>query len=345
MPARILVTGASGQQCGRSTTFKYEIVSDVFARALRDGGAEVEHRTYVPGEDLRQYDVVFLGLVPFFSVAGHFVIPAMHCLASAEAAGVPLVFYVDDWRFYQFYNNLRSIRKNPLQLVKSFFDGREMIGEARENLDFYSAVVDRLSDKPWPLTVAPAYAWGDHAKLAGLLQSSPRAEFVDVTPYLARHPLPDPMPVKDRSWVLGTASNQLPWLEKQGLSWPVHHFGGRASKAPKLLTEPELAAEYCRHWGVLSPSYGYRTAGTGWWRSRFVFAAQAKAVLLCDPDEAPALGPAYSLDGSAVEQLDDSELSDLAEAQRDALRPWIWKKHQVIDEMHYIVKLAKEQAA
>jgi hypothetical protein len=345
MTVKALITGASGQQCGKSTVFKYEIVSDVFARALRDGGCEVEHRVYELGEDLRRYDVVFLGLVPFFSVAGHYVLPAMRCLEAAEAAGVPLVFYVDDWRFYQFYNNLRSIRKNPLQLVKSFFDGRAMVDEAREHLDEYTTIVDRLSEKPWPLTIAPAYAWGDHAKLASLLQSSPRTEFVDVTPYLARHPLPSPMPVKDRSWVLGTASNQLPWLEKQGVTWPVHHFGGRASKAPRQLTEPELAAEYCSHWGVLSPSYGYRTAGTGWWRSRFVFAAQARAVLLCDPDEAPNLGPAYANTASEIEALSDAQLAGLAEAQRDALRPWIWKKYQVVDEMLHIVNLAREMAA
>jgi hypothetical protein len=324
---------------------RYEVVSDVFARALRDGGHDVEHREYQPGEDLTQYNVVFLGLVPFFSVAGQYVLPAMLCLASAEKAGVPVVAYVDDWRFWQSFNNLRSIRKNPQQLVKPFFDNRALVREARDDLAPFTAIIDRLMDQPWPVTVAPAYRWGDHARLKAMLQSSPDVVLTDPTPYLTKYPQPAQLPVKTRAWVLATASDQRPWLEKHDINWPVHHFGGRASKAPRQLTEAEVVEEYYRHWGVLSPSYGYKVTSTGWWRSRFVFAARAGAILVCDPAEAADLGEPYQAVTGLVEELTDRELSRLAEAQQDALRPWMIVKEQVTLDLEHAVQLAKARLA
>ena len=342
MPKKVLITGASGQQCGRQTTYRYEIVSDVFARVLRDANVIVEHREYRLGEDLHEYDLVLLGLVPFYSVAGHYTLPAMRCWDAAEKSGVPIAVFVDDWRFWQFFNNIRSIQKNPLQLIKPFFDGRALVNEAREDLDPYIAMVERIANEPWPLTIAPAYAWGDHEKLASMFQLSSRTSFIDITPYLTRYPLPDPLPVKDRVHVLGTASNQLLWLEKQQLTWPVHHFGGRASKAPRQVTEAELAVEYTRHWGVLSPSTGYKTHGTGWWRSRFEFAARAEAILVCDPDEAPRLGQPYQNRVTDVEALSDVDLAELAAAQRTVLRSWLWKSYQVQEALLEVIADAKE---
>src|SRR5262249_9539260 len=150
-----------------------EAVSTVFARALERGGAVVQHRAFSPGEDLRDVDAVFLGVVPFFSVAGHYVNSMLLCLREAEQLGVPVVLYVDDWRFTQLVNNLRSILKGNPQLVKPFFDNRAHAELTRSLLPEMIAVIQRLQDEPWPVTLVPAFAWGDHAILGKQLPFSP----------------------------------------------------------------------------------------------------------------------------------------------------------------------------
>jgi hypothetical protein len=312
---KALVTGFSGQQAGRKTLIKYEAVSTVFANGLRLAGAEVEHRVCQLGEDLTGFDVVFLGIVPPFSVAAHFTNSALLCLREAEKNGVPVVIYIDDWHFYQLFSNFKSIVKNPAQLIKPFFSGRDLHEYATENLSELAAVVERLHTQPWPVTVVPAFTWGDHAKFAAELKLSDDVIFVDVSALAEAHP--DPGLPRGRGWVLGTVSNQLEWLESLSLQWPVYHFGGKASRAEAKLPESELVREYYRNAGVLSPPYE-RIIGTGWWRNRFVHAARARSILLGDPRDAASLDASYSLDPKQVEALSSSGLADLSAAQRDA---------------------------
>src|SRR4051812_8851082 len=97
---RVLMTGMSPPQCGRPTQTGYEHVSDLWAKALRAGGAEVHHRRVDPNEDLTEYDVALIGLVPPNSIAGRYMYTAFDVIARARASGCGLLFYVDDWRFY-----------------------------------------------------------------------------------------------------------------------------------------------------------------------------------------------------------------------------------------------------
>jgi hypothetical protein len=314
---RCLVTGFSGQQSGRNTLIKYEAVSTVFARGLALAGADVEHRPYSLGENVTEFDAVFLGLVPPFSVAAHFANSALLCLRDAEKAGVPVVIYIDDWHFYQLFSNLKSILKNPLQLVKPFFAGRDLHSYTAEHLDELTAVVERLHTQPWPVTVVPAFTWGDHDKFAAELKLSADVIFTDISALAEEHPAPEPPCTRSRGWVLGTVSNQLEWLESLGLQWPVHHFGGKASRAAAKLPESDLVAEYYRNAGVLSPPYE-RIIGTGWWRNRFVHAARARSVLLGDPRDAASLDGSYVLDPSKVEAMTGNELAELSAAQHQA---------------------------
>jgi hypothetical protein len=339
---RILVTGCTGQQCGRGTLIKYEAVSTVFARGLRLAGAEVDHAAFSAIKSPGEYDAILLGLVPFYSVAGHFVNSALFCLSYALDHGIPLVVYVDDWRFYQLFSNLKSIGKNPQQLVKPFFKGRDMHAEAVEDLDNLAALVDMLHTKPWPVTLVPAFSWGDHARLKAQLLNSPDVVFADISALAEEHPAPEPPVKRERGWVLGTVSNQLEWLDGLNLTWPVHHFGGKASRATAKLSEAELVRKYFENAGVLSPPYE-KILGTGWWRNRFVHAARSRAILLCDPGEAPELGPAYDLSAEAVERMTALDLAALSAEQRDIFFSRQLPADAAADAIMSAVHLARER--
>ena len=187
-----------------------------------------------------------------------------------------------------------------------------------ENNRRLMAVTQRLHEKPWPLTIVPAFSWGDHSILGDRLKMSADVEYVDVSPLARRYDIPKIDPAfRQRRWVLGTVSNQLSWLESLGLTWPLEHIGTKTSRAPVKMPESELVAKYGANWGVLSPPYK-AILGSGWWRNRFVYSARASAIMLCDPFEAHGLGLPYQLNQSGVEELTAQELNEIALSQADA---------------------------
>jgi hypothetical protein len=64
-------------------------------------------------------------------------------------------------------------------------------------------------------------------------------------------------------------------------------------------------------------------AGSGWWRSRFLYAARIGSILVTDKGEGDPLGDAYKLTIADVEKMNTEELAAAAQAQADALRPYI----------------------
>jgi hypothetical protein len=318
---KILVTGITKQQCGGGTALGYEPVSDLYVKALRKAGAEVEHRQWQLGEDPTEYDALMIGQVPFFSIASNSLYHALDAIASAEEQGVPWLTYLDDWRFTQLFSNLATHLRHPHQLTKPFFKSRVSYDWAcqPEVTERLMRVTQRLAESAWPITIVPAFTWGDHSIFSKRLTMSPEVICADVSPFATRYEIPyRDINFRKKAWVLGTVSNQLAWLESLELKWPLDHIGTKTSRAPVKMPEPELVARYGENWGVLSPPYK-AILGSGWWRNRFVYAARAGAILYCDPGEAADLGDAYSLLSiHEIEQLTSQELNEISIEQSKA---------------------------
>ncbi len=314
---KILMTGTTKQQVGGGTTLGYEPVADLFAKGLRLAGYEVEHRKTTIGEDLAPYDAVLVGLVPFFSIASNQLYHALDIIERAEKSGHTLLFFVDDWAFPRLVANLNTHIRHPWQLTKEFFSGRASYDWACGRKDELQVLVERMRYQPWAPTLVPAFTWGDHQKLTGEVEMMTEPYYVDVSALAMEYPLTFPE-TRERRWVLGTVSDQRKWMDSLGLSWEINHLGTRASKAPEKMPESQLVQLYAESWGVLSPPYK-RILGTGWWRNRAVYAARAGAILLADPGEMPQLGKSYQIKPAEVEQMSDTELHQLAAAQRAAL--------------------------
>lgn len=312
---RVLTTGMSPPQCGRPTQTGYEHVSDLWAKALRAGGAQVEHRTVEPGESLTDYDVVLVGLIPPNSIANRYLYTAFDIIARARQSGCGLVLYVDDWRFGQIVNGVRVVQRNPDKrlfdnaMFKNLFARDWAIDQGRALI---VAVLNALQERPWPTTVIPAFAWGDHTKLPELPARA--VEVIDPSVFAREYEIPyvdDDS--RQRAWVMGTFSDQREWIESQKLTWDTDYIGTRRSQAARRLKEHELVASYGHSWGVMAAPYGH--AGSGWWRNRFVYSALAGSIMLADPREVAGLGPDYHKPASEIEMMTTSQLREFAHSQ------------------------------
>jgi hypothetical protein len=192
--------------------------------------------------------------------------------------------------------------------------------------------------------VCPMYRWGNHASIRKRLPNTvtpvealdPSSTIFDM---LAEH---DPLPAEEkrREWVLGALMPHDAWIDRREWSWPMTLLGSKTMikryGGQRLQTESDVIDFYNHFWGILSPPYPH--AGSGWWRSRFMYAARVRSVLCCDRGEGDPLGPAYMVKHTDVEKMTNEQLAQLALDQATALRSWMPSNdQQFIDHCNYII--------
>ena len=145
--------------------------------------------------------------------------------------------------------------------------------------------------------------------------------------------------------VLGALMPHDEWLARKNLGWQVEIIGSRKLirklGGQRLDTELDVLNFYNERWGILSPPYPH--AGSGWWRSRFLYAARIGSILVTDKGEGDPLGDAYKLTVADVEKMSDAELEAAAKAQADALRPYIGTYDGFKDHVEKIITRALKE--
>jgi len=194
--------------------------------------------------------------------------------------------------------------------------------------------------------VCPMYGWGDRSLVRKRMPKELSAiEALD--PSATIYPIlnsvePLPSSEKKRAWVLGALMPHDTWLEKKNFEWPVEIVGSRKLVrklgGQRLGSEEEVLAFYNQHWGILSPPYPH--AGSGWWRSRFMYAARVGSVLFADKNEGAPLGDCHKVSIAEIEKMTDNELADLATCQRDALRAFMSSYDSFVAHCDQIVNRA-----
>lgn len=188
-----------------------------------------------------------------------------------------------------------------------------------------------LVRKRMPKTMGPIEALDPSSTIYDILQTS--------------EPLPPEE--KERSWVLGALMPHDTWLERKSPDWEVEIIGSRKLirkyGGQRLDTEADVLAFYNKHWGILSPPYPH--AGSGWWRSRFMYAARVGSILVTDKGEGSPLGDPYKLTIKQVESMNTAELTAAAKAQSDALRPHMPTYDSFVEHCNRIVNRAAQEDA
>lgn len=231
---------------------------------------------------------------------------------------------------------LERIREKDPDAAKKCYIERYYMMDTDESVKPYEKQLVQTArdmlDARWAagmVPVCPMYAWGDRT---GVRKRMPkdvgRIEALDptsVTFDTLNAVTPTPPEKKEKAWVLGALMPHDTWLEKKNPGWPVEIVGSRKLirklGGQRLDTELDVLNFYNDRWGILSPPYPH--AGSGWWRSRFLYAARIGSILVTDKGEGDPLGDAYKLTIADVEKMNTDELAAAAKAQADALRPYI----------------------
>jgi hypothetical protein len=196
------------------------------------------------------------------------------------------------------------------------------------------------------ILVCPMYAWGNRALVRKRLPKtvSP-VEALDPSSTIYDSLVPhDPLPPeeKKREWVLGALMPHDTWVEKNRFTWPLSYVGSRKMirtyGGQRFKTESDVIDHYNQHWGILSPPYPH--AGSGWWRSRFIYSARVRSVLVADKGEGDPIGSAYKVRIADVERMSTEQLVALAEEQALQLRPWMPTPEMFTEHVNRIVERA-----
>jgi hypothetical protein len=328
---KILATGCSPREV--NSQYRQIEMADVPAamvRACRELGHEVDWRKVPLGEEgvADRYDFVLGLLSPITSLNGRHGLGFLWALDR----GLPTTVFFDDWQVAQAINSYASFAGRGLkQLLKPLPSNTQWGGyfyfdvppEIRRYADDLIRVATEVSGREgrwnrWAAT-CPTFAWGDRSIIAAELPVGlERVTFLDPSPIAPRtgHP---PLHTKERAWVLAALMPHDYWMSGLQLRWPTKRFGTKKVFAERLATELEVAIETGKRWGSLCPPYYH--AGSGWWRARYIYAADGLTVLCPGNADGEALGPAYQYETYEVEAMTDSQLEALARRQRDTLLP------------------------
>ena len=206
-----------------------------------------------------------------------------------------------------------------------------------------------LAGPRWSRGLVPAcpmYAWGDRSIVRKrMLKEIGPIEPLDpsstIYELIRAHEPVDPAE-KQRQWVLGALMPHDAWVEKNQFSWPMSYVGSRKMVrvygGQRFKTESDVIAHYNQHWGILSPPYPH--AGSGWWRSRFMYAARVRSVLVADKCEGCSIGDAYRYTVADVEKMSTTQLADLAEQQASQLSQWMPAPETFTERVLHIVSRA-----
>jgi hypothetical protein len=254
---------------------------------------------------------------------------------------IPTCVFVDDWQTRSNFSHARTLSTKRHYLSKPFGDGLYFDSDPQDVIQANGDVLletARLLGNEWPqewLAVCPMYSWGDHRKVLREIRCAPgRITYLDPSPHILDDVVAlmqgEPLSQGDvrlGEWTLPALMPHQEWVERCGVRWPVTYFGSRKLKAERLKTEHDVIREVARREGLLSPKYHH--TGSGWWRSRFIYAAALGIVLGADPSEAgDALGEPYQLTPRQIEELSQDDRNALADAQVAALMPRLWTSEQ-----------------
>lgn len=222
---RILITGVTETHTNhpkRASSTKFVSIPELMRDALKRLGHEVDHRAVGTGEDLSEYQKVFIYLYPVDHNAVN-VNGVIWALQQRPEAWICL----DDWSFQK--------------LLPTW---GEYVNETL------------LTNRTW---LAPLFPWGDVKKM-GLPVDDIR--HWDPSPlYDLPKTNKLPWANRKTEWYNASLSKDAhEWAAGQQLTWPVYSVGGKSLGQPRIL-ESQVVWEYGAYKGILCPTYSHAGCG------------------------------------------------------------------------------------
>lgn len=244
------------------------------------------------GENLRdQYDFAFCGVAPLSSMTSSRVCETHHAIIEMKGKHA---IYADDWSFCGFGDSVRYTLNSWGKYLeyKNFPYSSDLTNKVRSSLELMMTA-NKSFNAP---VLAPMFPWGDHKFLMTGTKASGNYDAklftVDPSAWLKYPNVDIPKPLnKKRQWVMAALSDHSRWVQKQGPKFPIEYVGNKRMEGTKVLSEGNTVQLFADSFGVLSA--GYPSAGSGWWRTRYLNAAWAESLVYSDPRDAAIMGRPY----------------------------------------------------
>lgn len=348
---KILITGCTATQvCSQRRIVKYTSYPEIYGKMLEKAGHEVTSRPVTPGEDLKEFHRVIIGLAPVNALNTRHMFGALWALHLLDKGMIRGCVQMDDWNYRITFSGARSMAKD---FNKRLYDNPVLLRESKE------AVRDTPKLRR-PIERMIEIIGDDFASLQGvnvivpLLEKGDRSQMLDGTTMrygqlmpvdvLAGHPWKELeadvkqwKPVKRRrAWIHAALPANKGFAERlRAAAWPIEHYGPSAPDRRKL-TEDKLIKQYYEVEGLIAVPYYH--AGSGWARARFMHAAVTKTVIVCAKKEGDVIGPSYTYTMNDIEKMKPQQLRELAEAQSKELRKAVWPEKKLVEVLDNAVR-------
>jgi len=268
---------------------------------------KVDWRKIEYNEDLRQYDLLILGLGALGDFSNSFL---YQIIRASEYDNV--LFLIDDWRAN---GALRGIRDNDIFREFLFKNATgKHVDPAIIKKD--QKLLEKLREKMFRRKtnlIGSFFEFGDRKII---LEDTPfKSTFsYDPSSFLYKYRLLkediEPPSSRIKRWIYGSLGDHHRWEKKLGAEWPiVCHM----RKHGNFLTEPALIREYAKSTGVLAPMY--QASGSGWWRPRYIHAARVRTPMHGDESECSGFGKDYYWSVGHIEGMSKKQRREFAELQ------------------------------
>lgn len=330
---KILITGYTTRMWGSERVAgDYLTFSFLLEDILKMMGHQVERRKVMIGEEIsRVYDFAFCGVAPLSSItAGR--VPETHYVMDALPGRHAV--YADDWSFCGYGESVTYTldRWGKYLEYKKFPYKSEILEKTKQSLELMMDITAPGNNAP---VLCPMFSWGDHGLL---IRDNYSANLVTVDPScFVPFPTIEIAPRKNRiqQWVMAALSDHSRWVEKQNPRIRVEYVGNK--RMGIVLTETQTIRLFANSYGVLSA--GYPSAGSGWWRTRYLNAAWAETPIYSDPRDAQAMGGSYRGTMDFFENLDtDTSYNDVVESQNAWLQPRLYTQDMVFTVMERLIE-------
>lgn len=351
------MTGMTSRGIG-STKLRHDYVSlsDILYDSLEELGHEVTRGRVPVGTDLDDYDAALVLVYWVSSLSTHYSHET--ALALAEL-GSRAVLYVDDWRAQTLGGDLayhvrsdEGWARHTTRFRKALYEDLtdDQVATAR------GALLEILNpDTPWELLV-PQHAWGDMERFRTVDPEGDRVGTrlvgIDPTPMVPLYPIEWPSDEdRARRWVLATVQEHDRWRDGLATEWPVLQLGGVKKRGGGVnpgslatqahVSESVVVQAYADNWGLLVPPYA--SAGSGWWRPRYTFGADARSIVFAPPEDATRIGDYFRKlrHPNDIAGWTDAQLRKLADGQAEQQRAMSGTKDQLMDTLERSLERAR----
>lgn len=331
---KILISGMNSLQTTENFYLRQQlnVVPTQYAllAALRDMGHTVDQRPVVIGESLDEYDKVIVFIHNPSGFAGY-VYNALWAIHRRPDC----ILSLDDWQGDSIFDGVTKLTKESLfrAHVKDSHvlipdDVEKYQPQFFEALDVIKAMKNKMliagflgGDISLMLPQYPKELFRTYHLNPYHLNRTPENNFGETGPLFGDSSI-EPSE-KKKGWVFASLvqGRTRKYLKSLNLSgdWDVNFYGAARGefKSPRL-KEPQMCAEYQKYWGCIVPKYYH--SGSGFWRPRVFQVADANSILVVDDSEGKLYSEAHTgCSPKDVEQMDLSQLIDLAKRQKEGL--------------------------